>query len=142
MPTSTRLVLSSVLSFAALAAVVCRAADEPKLKLAKGNHVVLIGNTLAERMQHFGHFETRLHARFPELELVVRDLGWSADELTLRPRSRGFEDHGHNLEDEKPNVILAAFGFNESFGGEEGLPEFVKDLDSFIQKTTTTAYNG
>src|SRR5690349_305130 len=124
MPTSTRLVLSSVLSFAALAAVVCRAADEPKLKLAKGNHVVLIGNTLAERMQYFGHFETLLHSRFPELELVVRDLGWSADELMLRPRSQSFKDHGHTLEDHKADVILAFFGFNESFGGQRGLAKF------------------
>src|SRR5262245_16531209 len=87
-------------------------ADEPKLKLAKGNHVVLIGNTLAERMQYFGHFEALLHSRFPELELVVRDLGWSADELMLRPRSQDFKDHGHTLEDHKADVILAFFGFN------------------------------
>src|SRR5690242_18805871 len=59
------------------------AADEPKLTLQKGDHVVLIGNTLAERMQYFGNFETLLHSRFPDLELVVRDLGWSADELML-----------------------------------------------------------
>jgi len=42
------------------------AADEPKLTLRKGDHVVLIGNTLAERMQYFGNFETLLHSRFPE----------------------------------------------------------------------------
>src|SRR3954447_23436256 len=94
-----------------------QAADEPKLKLAKGHHVVLIGNTLAERMQYFGHLETLLHNRFPELELVVRDLGWSADELVLRPRSQNFKDHGHRLEDHKADVILAFFGFNESFAG-------------------------
>ena len=63
-------------------------AAEPQLKLQKGDHVVLIGNTLAERMQYFGNFETNLHSRFPELELVVRNLGWSADEVALRPRSQ------------------------------------------------------
>src|SRR6185436_12399160 len=88
------------------------AAEEPKLKLAKGSHVVLIGNTLAERMQYFGHFETLLHSRFSNLELVVRDLGWSADELTLRPRSQSFVDHGHTLADHKADVILAFFGLN------------------------------
>ena len=46
-------------------------AAEPLLKLAKGDHVVLVGNTLAERLQQHGHFETFLHSRFPELELVV-----------------------------------------------------------------------
>ena len=41
----------------------------------------------------------------PRPELVVHNLGWSADELTLRPRSKGFKDHGHTLEDEKPDVV-------------------------------------
>ncbi|QDU30823.1 Membrane bound L-sorbosone dehydrogenase [Anatilimnocola aggregata] len=118
------------------------AADAPQLKLAKGNKIVLIGNTLAERQQHFGHFETLLHSRFPELNLVVRNLGWSADELTLRPRSKDFNDHGHKLTDHKPDVILAFFGFNESFGGEKGLEKFKGDLQNFIQETTTTKYNG
>jgi glucose/arabinose dehydrogenase len=118
-------------------------ADEaPKLELHKGDRILIIGNTLAERMQHFGHFEVLLHSRFPELELVVHNLGWSADELTLRPRSHGFQDHGHTLRDEKPDVVIAAFGFNESFGGPEGLAKFKKDLDTFIAETTSTKYNG
>jgi hypothetical protein len=62
------------------------AADAPKLELHKGDRIILIGNTLAERMQYYGHFETLLHARFAELELVVHNLGYSADELKLRPR--------------------------------------------------------
>ena len=117
-------------------------AEAPRLKLAKGNRIVLIGNTLAERQQHFGGFETLLHSRFPELNLIVRNLGWSADELTLRPRSQAFNDHGHKLTDHKPDVILAFFGFNESFGGEAGLAKFKNDLQKFIDETTTTKYNG
>jgi len=117
-------------------------AEEPRLALSKGNRIVLIGNTLAERMQYFGNWETLLHSRFPELELVVRDLGWSADELTLRPRSQDFQNHGHRLEDHKPNVVIAMFGFNESFGGHKGLTKFEGDLEKFIQETTTTKYEG
>jgi len=107
-----------------------------------GDRIILIGNTLAERMQYFGHFETLLQSRFPDKNLVFHDLGWSADELELRPRSQSFNDHGHRLEDEKPDVVIAAFGFNESFGGLKGLPKFQADLEKFITKTTTTAYNG
>jgi len=112
------------------------------LKLDRGDRVILIGNTLAERMQQFGHWETLLHSRFPQLELVVRNLGWSADELTIRLRSKDFKDHGHTLHDHKPDVILAFFGFNESFGGEAGLAKFKTDLENFIKETTTTSYNG
>ena len=128
-------------ALAALLAGSAARADAPKLELKQGDKVVLIGNTLAERMQHSGNWETLLHSRFPELELVVRNNGWSADELTLRPRSQAFQDHGHELKDEKPDVIIAAFGFNESFAGPKGLEKFKKDLADFIKTTTTTTYN-
>src|SRR5262249_50654196 len=100
------------------------AAEAPRLALRKGDRIIIIGNTLAERMQYFGHFETLLHSRFPDHELVVHNLGWSADELALRPRQASFQDHGHRLEDEKPDVLIAVFGFNESFAGPAGLPKF------------------
>ena len=118
-------------------------ADEPARYEPKvGDRIVLIGNTLAERMQYFGHFETLLQSRFPERKLIFHNLGWSADELTLRPRSLNYADHGHQLEDEQPDVVIAAFGFNESFGGPAGLAKFRADLEKFITTTTTTAYNG
>ncbi len=119
-----------------------RAQESPKLELKKGDRIILIGNTLAERMQYFGNFETLLQSRFPDLNLVFHDLGWSADEITLRPRSAAFKDHGHTLEDEKPDVIIAAFGFNESFAGPKGEAKFDRDLQNFIKETTTTKYNG
>ncbi|MBL9089701.1 MAG: HEAT repeat domain-containing protein [Planctomycetaceae bacterium] len=106
-------------------------ADSP-VRLEQGDHVVIVGNTLAERMQYFGAFETLLHSRFPELQLVVRNLGWSADELTLRPRSKDFVDHGHTLADHKPNVLIAMFGFNESFAGPSGVAKFEADLERFL----------
>ncbi len=112
------------------------------LKLKHGDRLVIVGNTLAERMQYFGNWETLLHSRFPDLELVVRNLGWSADELKIQLRSKGFEDHGHLLTDHKPDVILACFGFNESFKGKQGLPQFEKNLETFIQETTSKSYNG
>jgi len=103
------------------------------LALEPHDHVVIVGNTLAERMQYFGHFETLLHARHPQHELYVRDLGWSGDELTLRLRSQGFHDHGSNLVDHKPDVLIAMFGFNESFAGPAGVAKFEKDLAAFVR---------
>ena len=62
-------------------AVQSASAADSKLELNKGDKIVLIGNTLAERMQYFNGFETLLHSRFPELNLTVRNLGYSADEI-------------------------------------------------------------
>jgi len=126
-----------VLSLAALALVcpgpAASAADAPRLELQPHDRVVLVGNTLAERMQYFGNFETLLHARFPRHELGVRDLGWSADELTIRLRSQGFRDHGNNLVDHAPDVVIAMFGFNESFAGPAGVEKFARDLAAFVR---------
>ena len=109
------------------------AADSSVLELRPHDHVILIGNTLAERMQYFGNFETFLHSRFPQHELYVRDLGWSGDELTIRLRSQGFHDHGSNLVDHSPDVVIAMFGFNESFAGPAGVEKFEKDLAAFVK---------
>ena len=73
---------------------------------------------------------------------MVHNLGYSADELTLRPRQAHFNDHGHTLKDEKPDVLIAVFGFNESFAGPAGLAKFKNDLEKFIKDSTTTKYNG
>ena len=52
---------------------------ELPLRLNKGDRIALIGNTLFERSQFFGYFESLLHQQFPEHQLVVRNLAWSAD---------------------------------------------------------------
>jgi hypothetical protein len=54
-----------------------RVRAEAPLQVNPGDKIVVIGNTFAERMSFFGHYETRLHARYPEHKLVFRDLGWS-----------------------------------------------------------------
>ena len=112
------------------------------LTLAHGEHVAIIGNTLADRMQHFGGLETLLQARFPRHELVVRNLGFSGDELTLRLRSADFGTPDDHLKFNAADVILAFFGYNESFAGEEGLAKFKQDLDAFIKHTLAQKYNG
>src|SRR5438445_10782011 len=48
--------------------------------LRAGEHVCIIGNTLADRMQHDGWLETYLQSRFPKHQLVFRNLGFSGDE--------------------------------------------------------------
>ncbi len=67
------------------------AAEPLSLKLEKGDHICIVGNTLAERMQHYGWLETLIHARFPEHELVFRNLGYSGDEID------GFKNPSHRM---------------------------------------------
>ena len=52
-------------------------AGAAQLKLNKGDHVVLIGNTLAERMQHHG-WRIQLPTGPPALQRHCQDLAWRA----------------------------------------------------------------
>ena len=112
------------------------------LELRAGDTVVFLGNTLAERMQHMNRFETLLLARFPKLQLRIRNLGWSGDTITLQPRPLNFGDAGKHLQEQKADVILAFFGLNESFDGEAGLARFEQDLAAYLDGHARAQYNG
>lgn len=120
------------------------AAVETKLPLVlkKGDHVVFIGNTLFDRGAQFPHFEAMLQKGHADLGLVIRTLAWAGDEVDLMPRPENFGTLNQHLTAQKADVIFAAFGFNESFGGVEKLPEFKRRLTALVQELKTHAYNG
>src|SRR5260370_13740964 len=129
-------------TFAALVLLLSTAvAYSQALPLHKGDHICLLGNALADRMQHHGWLETLLQSRFPEHNLVFRDLGFSGDELTVRLRSSGFGSPDEWLTSSKADVIFVFFGYNESFAGPAGLDKFKQDLDQFIKHTLAQKYN-
>src|ERR1051325_2696673 len=123
-----------------LATFSAKAADQ--LSFKKDDHICIIGNTLADRMQHSGYLESLLYERFPKEDLVFRDLGFSGDEIVTRFRSQGFGTPDEWLTHEKADVILALFGYNESFKGPAGLDGFRKDLEKFIDDTLKKNYSG
>ena len=112
------------------------------LKLGKGARIAFIGNTLLDRAQHFGHFEAALQQAHPKAELVVRNLTWAADQLGTEPRPANFADVEQHLTIAKADVIFAAYGFNESFAGESGLPEFRQKLSTYVAGLKAKAFNG
>jgi len=83
-------------------------AQAAPLELQKGDHICIVGNTLAERMQHYGWLETLIQARFPSHELVIRNLGYSGDEIdgwknpNHRMRSMSFGSHDEWLSGNAP----------------------------------------
>ncbi|MGE3808910.1 MAG: GDSL-type esterase/lipase family protein, partial [Gemmataceae bacterium] len=116
--------------------------SEPRLELQKGDHICIVGNTLADRMQHDGWLETLLQARLPQHQLSFRNLGFSADEVTTRLRSASFGSPDDWLARCQADVVFAFFGYNESFAGQPGLDKFKKDLDNFVKHTRAAKYNG
>ena len=112
------------------------------LNLDKKNRIALIGNTLFDRMRNFGHFEALLQQGHPNHELVLRNLAWSADEIDLQPRPDNFADTNQHLTAMKADVIIAAFGFNESFSGIDEIPNFKIRFQAFLSSLKSGAYNG
>jgi azurin len=115
---------------------------QSSLKLKKGDHVAIVGNALADRMQHSGHLETLIHAKYPQHELVFRNLAVAGDEIATRHRSENFGTPDDWLEKTQADVIFAFFGYVESFKGYDGLEKFKADLDNYLKRTLTKNYSG
>ncbi len=124
------------------------------IELKKGDNVAIVGSGLADRQQHHAWLESLIHKAYPDLELTVRNLGFAADEVNLHPRSDEVPTTEYFLNMKKGDlvttvgktevtykagtdfhatVILAYWGFNESFQGEAGLEEFKKNLDEYLK---------
>lgn len=112
------------------------------LDLRHGDRIAIIGNALGELMQHDGWLETLIHARFPEHELVFRNLAVSGDELGIRLRSEGFGSPDEWLKRVKASVVFAFFGYNESFGGPQGVEAFKQELGRMIDGMLGQSYDG
>ena len=133
-------ILSSLLAWTILGHI--NASGAQIIALNQGDHICIIGNTLADRMQHHGWLETLTYARFPEHDLMFRNLAVAGDEVAFRHRSENFGSPDEWLTKTKADVIFAFFGFNESFKGDEGIDKFKKDLDKFLKDTKAKNYSG
>jgi len=146
----------------------CNNKDSNFFSLKKDVRIILIGNNLASRMLNFGHFETEMHLRYPDSTLFIRNMADPANTPGFRPHSSrnspwafpGAEKFHQNalanksgsigffpsedewLTDLKADVILAFFGYSESFEGAAGLQNFKDELHAFIKHTKNQKYNG
>ena len=112
-----------------------------QLPLQKGDVVCLIGNGLADRMQHDGWAETLIQNGSANQELRFRNLAFSGDTVTSRPRSKGFTSPEDYLAHCKADVIFLFFGYNESFAGEKGVAKFKADLGRMIDQYRGLRFN-
>ncbi len=130
------LLCAALLCLPGLAAGPAAAADA--FTLRDGDRVVLLGNTLIEREQQTGYWESALTRRFPGVNVQFRNLGWSGDTVFGEARAGfgtaadGFKHLKEHVLALKPTVILVAYGSNEAFDGAKGLPHFVQGLNTLL----------
>lgn len=125
-----------------LASLVGMTSAHAQLPLKKSDTICLIGNSLGDRMQHDGWVETLLQSELPDHQLRFRNLAYSGDTVTSRPRSKDYKNHEQYLAHCKADVVFVFFGYNESFAGEKGIPGFKKDLGAMIDKYRGLKFNG
>jgi putative membrane-bound dehydrogenase-like protein len=108
-------------------------------ELRDGDRVVLVGDTLIEREQAFGHIEYVLTTHYPDRAVTFRNLGWSAD-TPLGVARAGFDtpDKGYDRLKEqlslvKPTVAIVGYGMAVSFDGEPGVEKFKADLEKLAE---------
>ena len=123
-----------------LCALFSLTAGAAQLELKKGDSVVLIGNTLAERMQHHGWLESYVQAALPKHEITFRNHGFSGDKVNSRPRNRGFINAQEYLKISKADVIIAFWGYNESYDNDPA--RFTQEMEKWIAETLKQNYSG
>ncbi len=118
------------------------AALNAPISLNPGERIAIVGNTLADRMQHHNHLETLITQKFPQHNLTFRNLSAAGDEVVTRARSKDFGTPDEWLAKVQPSVVFVFLGYNESFAGAEGLPKFKQDLETYLNNVRTKSYNG
>ena len=113
-----------------------------ELEPERGDHIALVGNALAEGLQKTNDWEALLHRRFPDRELVVRNLAFPGDEPFTRIRTRAFGEPDDHLRHVAADVILYFFGYNESFAGPEGVDDFKTEMTRLVTETQSKNYSG
>ncbi len=116
------------------------AADAALLELTKGDHVAIVGSGLADRLQHDGWLETLIQQAFPTQELTIRNLAFSGDEVVPRLVTDTGATREQWLTTLRTDVILAFYGFNESFAGPSGIEKFKQELDGYLKTTRKATY--
>ena len=137
------------------------------LELKQDAHIALIGGNLGSRMMHYGLFETEMHVRYPEKSLFIRNMCDPGETPGFRPHASRFSpwafpgaekfqtEYANNSDSEghfdnpdqwltrlNTDIIIAFFGYSESFQGEAGLENYKQELDAFIKHTLSQKYNG
>ena len=134
--------LPALATLFALLLLIAPQSNAQKLELSKGQSICILGNTLAERMQHDGFLEAMIQYRNQGKEITIRNMGFSADEIDIRLRSSNFGSPESWLTKHKADVIFAMFGYNDSFAGEAGIEEFKTKLADWVAGTKKQKFNG
>ena len=115
-------------------------ADGKTFTFHDGDRIVFLGNSFFERAIDAGCIEAMLTLAWPEYKLTFRNLGWDGDTIYGHSRAggrrravfgdveEGFQRMVEHVNSLSPSIVVLAYGYNESFAGDEGLDRFTRGL--------------
>ena len=112
--------------------------DRRPFKFVDGDRVVFVGGTFIERAQDYGYIEAAITSRYPNENIIFRNLGWSGDTAYGVARSYfdapevGFNRLVKNLADFRPTVAVVSYGWSEAWDGEKGLKPFLDQMNRLV----------
>ncbi len=105
-----------------------------KFAFQKGDVVSIVGNGLADRMQHDPWVETVLQHHLKGMDVSFRNMSFSGDRVNKRPRNQGFTNDEQYLQHVKPDVVFVFYGYNESWAGPDGAEAYKGELVKLVNR--------
>lgn len=103
------------------------------LQVLQGERIAFLGNSLAERMNLFGHLETLLHTRFPPKGACHPQFRPApAESVTVQQRSADYTAVDDPQLAFGADTYFCFFGFNESYAGPDGIDDFKSDYGKYL----------
>lgn len=109
-------------------------------ELKSGDRVVFVGNSLFENDLQYGYLEFTLTTRWPQRELVFKNLGWTGDNVFGEARSyitnppTAYELLIQQITEAKPTVVFIGYGGIEAQNGESGVAHFKEGYLKLLDK--------
>ena len=101
------------------------------LQLRPNDHIVVLGNAAADALFQDGYLETLLHLRYPNHQLLLRNLAFPGDTAQGRGGPAAREQW---LKTAAPDVLLVFYGGAEAFAAKPGLAAFRTELTALLKK--------
>ncbi|GAB3175212.1 hypothetical protein GCM10027291_34860 [Telluribacter humicola] len=102
---------------------------------------MFVGNTLFENDLQHGYLELALTTRWPDRQVLFRNIGWSGDNVfgdargTITNPPTPYEVLMEQITKAQPTLVFVGYGGTEAQeGGEEGLPRFTQGLHKLLDK--------
>ncbi len=109
------------------------------LQLRPNDRIVILGNAAADALFQDGYLETLLHVRYPNHQLLVRNLAFPGDTAQGRGAPTAREQW---LKAANPDVLLLFYGGAEAFAAKPGLAPFRTELTALLKKAAALERTG